>query len=144
MRTANRCLCTLPVTLQQAAQSYWLVYSVVNSGGEFIPLGRADQYLYPYYQKDISTGRITEEDAYNIIASFLVKCNERIVLDTKKAENHYTFGLFSQGIVFDEETKENNINGTGGFAQRGLTWQEDEDINSEANYNYGQSGNDGS
>ena len=129
-------------TLQQAAQSYWLVYSVVNSGGEFIPLGRADQYLYPYYQKDISDGRITEEDAYNIIASFLVKCNERIVLDTKKAENHYTFGLFSQGIVFDEETKENNINGTGGFAQRGLTWQEDEDINSEANYNYGQSGND--
>lgn len=129
-------------TLQEASQSYWLIYSVVNSGGEFIPLGRADQYLYPYYQKDMDAGRITEEDAYNIIGSFLVKCNERIIIDTKKAENHYTFGLFSQGIVFDEETKENNINGTGGFAQRGLKWRDDEDINSEANYNYGQSGND--
>lgn len=129
-------------TLQEAAQAYWLTYSVVNSGGEFIPLGRADQYLYPYYQSDIDSGRITEEDAVNIIGNFLIKCNERIITDTKKAENHYNFGLFSQGVVLDNETSRNKINGTGGFSQRGLSWQEDEDDNSEANFNYGQSGND--
>lgn len=129
-------------TLWEATQSYWLTYSVVNSGGEFIPLGRSDQYLYPYYQRDIDAGRITEEDALNIIGSFLIKCNERIIIDTKKAENHYNFGLFSQGRIYDEEEAEANINGTGGFAQRGLPWQEDEDVDSEANFNYGQSGND--
>ncbi len=129
-------------TLQEAAQSYWFTYSVVNSGGEFIPLGRSDQYLYPYYQKDMDEGRITEEDVVNIIGSFLIKCNERIIIDTKKAENHFSFGLFSQGRIYDEEAAETAINGTGGFAQRGLSWQEDEDIDSEANFNYGQSGND--
>lgn len=129
-------------SLQEAAQAYWFTYSVVNSGGEFIPLGRADQYLYPYYQKDIDSGRITEEEAVNIIGSFLIKCNERIIIDTKKAEIHFSFGLFSQGRVYDEEEAETTINGTGGYAQRGLNWQEDEDENSEANYNYGQSGND--
>lgn len=129
-------------TLQEATQSYWLTYSVVNSGGEFIPLGRADQYLYPYYQRDIDSGLITEEDAVNIIGNFLIKCNERVIIDTKKAENHYNFGLFSQGVVLDNETSRNKINGTGGFSSRGLSWQYDEDDNSEANFNYGQSGND--
>lgn len=129
-------------TLQEAAQSYWFTYSVVNSGGEFIPLGRADQYLYPYYKEDIESGRISEEKAIEIIGSFLVKCNERIIIDTKKAENHFSFGLFSQGVVYDEEEIQSKINGTGGYAQRALMWQEDEDIDSDANFNYGQSGND--
>lgn len=129
-------------TLHEAVESYWLTYSIVNSGGEFIPLGRADQYLYPYYKKDIENGLITDEDAVNIVGSFLIKCNERVIIDTKKAEVHYNFGLFSQGVVINRLDMENKINGTGGFAQRGLPWQEQEDIDSEANFNYGQSGND--
>lgn len=129
-------------TLQEAAQSYWLTYAVVNSGGEFIPLGRADQYLFPYYQADIESGRIDEERAIDIIGSFLVKCNEKVIMDTRKAENHFSFGLFSQGVVYDEEETQSKINGTGGYAQRALMWQEDEAEDSDANFNYGQSGND--
>lgn len=128
--------------LQQALQAYWFTYAIVNSGGEFIPLGRADQYIYPFYQKDIESGVLTREQAVDLLGSFLVKCNERIIIDTKKAENHFSFGLFSQGVVLNEEEAQSRINGTGGFAQRALMWQDDEDINSEANFNYGQSGND--
>ncbi len=126
-------------TLQEAAQAYWFTYCLVNSGGEYVPLGRADQYLYPYFKRDLEEGRITEEKAIDIIGSFLVKCNERIITDTRKAENHYTFGLFSQGNVPDEAAAKTI---TGGYDQRGLTWQDDEDDDSEANFNYGQSGND--
>lgn len=129
-------------TLQEAMQSYWFTYAIVNSGGEFIPLGRADQYLYPYYKNDIDNHIINEEQAIDIIGSFLVKCNERVIIDTKKAENHFSFGLFSQGVVYDEEETQGKVNGTGGYAQRALMWQEDEDENSDANFNYGQSGND--
>jgi pyruvate-formate lyase len=125
--------------LHEAAQAYWFTYAILNSGGEYIPLGRADQILYPYFEKDLSENRITKERAIDIIGSFLVKCNERIIMDTKKAENHYNFGLFSQGIIPGEgDTK----NSTGGYTIRALTWQENEDINSDANFNYGQSGND--
>lgn len=129
-------------TLQEALQSYWFTYAIVNSGGEFIPLGRADQYLSPFYQQDLASGRLTREQAVDLLGSFLVKCNERIIIDTKKAENHFSFGLFSQGVVLSEEDAQSRINGTGGFAQRALMWQENEDANSEANFNYGQSGND--
>ncbi|MCL2865755.1 MAG: pyruvate-formate lyase [Lachnospiraceae bacterium] len=129
-------------TLQEAAQAYWFTYAIVNSGGEFIPLGRADQYLYPYYKRDMENKTIDQERAIDIIGSFLVKCNERIIINPKKAENHFSFGLFSQGVVYDEEVAESQVNGTGGYAQRALMWQEEEDIDSEANFNFGQSGND--
>lgn len=126
--------------LHEAAQAYWFTYAIINSGGEYVPLGRADQFLYPYFEKDLTEGRITKERAIDIIGNFLVKCNERIIVDTKLAEIHYNFGLFSQGIAPDENT--GKVNATGGYEVRGLGWNENEDINSDANYNYGQSGND--
>ncbi len=129
-------------TLHEALQAYWFTYCLVNSGGEYVPLGRADQILYPYYQKDIEKGNITHEQAEDMVASFLVKCNERVIIDTKLAENHYNFGLFSQGVIPDEKTEESQTNQTGGYEVRALSWQEDEDIDSDANFNYGQSGND--
>jgi formate C-acetyltransferase len=115
---------------------------MVNSGGEYVPLARADQYLYPYYKADIEAGVISREEAKDILASFLVKCNERVIQDTKLAENHYNFGLFSQGVIPDEGNMSSGTNQTGGFAVRALTWQEREDADSDANFNYGQSGND--
>ncbi|MGA2479496.1 MAG: pyruvate formate lyase family protein, partial [Spirochaetia bacterium] len=126
-------------TLHEATQAYWFTYCIVNSGGEFVPLARGDQILYPFFRADLEQHRITKERAVDLVGSFLVKCNERIIIDTRKAENHYNFGLFSQGTVPDEAVP---LSKTGGYEQRSLTWQDNEDINSEANFNYGQSGND--
>ena len=126
----------------EAVQAFWFTYCLVNSGGEFVPLGRADQILYPYYERDIASGKLTKEQAADILASFLTKCNERIIQDTKLAENHYNFGLFSQGKPIRPGSAESGTNETGGYETRALTWQEDQDENSEANFNYGQSGND--
>lgn len=129
-------------TLHEALQAYWFTYCLINSGGEYVPLGRADQILYPYYRADIDSGRISREFAEDLIASFLVKCNERIITDTHKAENHYNFGLFSQGIIPDEKLEDSQTNQTGGYEVRALSWSDEEDVNSDANFNYGQSGND--
>ena len=129
-------------SFHEALQSFWFTYCMVNSGGEFVPFGRADMHLNPYYEKDIASDRISRDDARDMLASFLVKCNERIIQDTHLAENHYNFGLFSQGQVPSVELQEGGTNQTGGYETRALTWQDDEDIYSEANFNYGQSGND--
>ena len=129
-------------SFHEALQSFWFTYCMVNSGGEFVPLGRADQHLYPFYEKDLAAGRLTREDARDMLASFLVKCNERVIQDTHKAENHYNFGLFSQGQVPTVAMQEGGTNQTGGYETRALRWQDDQDIDSEANFNYGQSGND--
>lgn len=126
----------------EAVQSFWLTYCMVNSGGEFVPFGRADQYLWPFYEADVQSGALTRAEAADILASLLIKCNERIVQNTRLAENHYNFGLFSQGKIPTVQMQESGTNQTGGYESRALTWQEHEDVNSDANFNYGQSGND--
>jgi len=123
---------------QEALQSYWFTYAIINSTGEFSPIARSDQYLYPYYKRDITAGLISEEYAADLIASFLLKFNERIIMDTKKAASHFTFGTFSQGKIPESASaKPDPV----GFQHRALNYNADEDDYSEANYNYGQSGN---
>lgn len=131
-------------TLHEAAQAYWFTYAMVNSGGEYVPLGRVDQHLYPYYQRDIERGLLTDERADDLIGSFLAKCNERICTDTKKWENHYDFGLFSQGVppTYSTGTEESGGHESGGYDIRALSFQENESLDSDANFNFGQSGND--
>ena len=125
--------------LQEALQAYWFTYCILNSSGEFIPLGRFDQYIYPFYKKDLERKKISTEDSIDMIGSFLIKCNERVIIDTKKAENHWDFGLFSQGTVPDEAAAKSH---TGGYDDWALTWDDTKDYNADCNYNYGQSGND--
>lgn len=131
-------------TLHEALQAYWFTYAMVNSGGEYVPLGRVDQHVFPYYQKDVEAGRIDDARADDLIGSFLAKCNERICTDTKKWENHYDFGLFSQGVPLSYSTGSEESGGheAGGYDIRALSYQENESIDSDANFNFGQSGND--
>lgn len=131
-------------TLQEALQAYWFTYCLISSGGEFVPLGRVDQHIWPYYEKDLATGNITEDYAADLLGSFLAKCNERICTDTAKWENHYDFGLFSQGVPPSYSTGAEETGGheAGGYDIRALSWQDDQEIDSDANFNFGQSGND--
>ena len=39
-------------------------------------LGRFDQYIYPYYKSDVESGRLTEEEAYELIMEFFLACNK--------------------------------------------------------------------
>lgn len=127
-------------TYQEALQGYWFTYCILSSAMEFIPLARTDQIVYLHYAKDMKELRITKEHAIDLTGSFLVKCNERILTDMKDWENHYSLGQFSQGLI-PEDTTVAKV--TGSWSEsRTLMWKEGEDINSDANYNYGQSGND--
>ncbi len=61
-------------TFAEALQSMWFMYRCVHmedvSGHTF---GRLDQILYPYYQRDIERGVITEEDARDYFYDFWLK-----------------------------------------------------------------------
>lgn len=62
----------------EALQSIWFTHIILrNEGwGPGLGFGRLDQYLYPFYKKDISDGIITEEDARELISLFLIKVND--------------------------------------------------------------------
>lgn len=62
-------------TFYEAVQALWLVHLVlqIESNGHSLSYGRMDQYLYPYYQKDIETARITEESACELLTNLWMK-----------------------------------------------------------------------
>jgi len=62
-------------TFREALQSYyfaWLMLLWEGWGSQ----GRADQYLYPYYERDVREGRLTREDAQELIDCYIIKLNE--------------------------------------------------------------------
>lgn len=65
-------------TFHEALQSIYMILLAVHleSNGHAISLGRFDQYVYPYYKKDLEEGRITREEALEIVECFFIKCNE--------------------------------------------------------------------
>ncbi len=66
-----------PETLLEALQFLRLVhYCLWCSFNYHNTLGRFDQYLYPYYQKDIADGRLTDETALELIEEFFISCNK--------------------------------------------------------------------
>ncbi len=65
-------------TFHEALQSYYFSYillfwEVVPSLG--FSQGRIDQYLYPYYERDIQEGRITRDEAQELIDCYLLAGN---------------------------------------------------------------------
>lgn len=66
----------------EAIQSIWLAYIVlrIEAFGPGIALGRPDQYLYSFYKKDIESGKLTKEQALELISMLLIKVNDAVVL----------------------------------------------------------------
>ena len=66
------------------AKSFWQALQLFNfattmtqieSNGHSIAYGRMDQWLYPYYEKDIKEGKITKEFAQELLEVTFVKMN---------------------------------------------------------------------
>ena len=66
-------------TFQEALQSLWLTHMLVLTSesypGAGVSFGRIDQYLWPYYNADIETGRMTREWARELLRCFSIKAN---------------------------------------------------------------------
>jgi pyruvate formate-lyase/glycerol dehydratase family glycyl radical enzyme len=65
-------------TFHEAAQCVYFIHLVaqIESGGNSISLGRIDQILYPYYLADRRSGRITAEQARELLSLLFIKTNE--------------------------------------------------------------------
>lgn len=79
-----------PSSFHEALQSLWITFVLFHSTMEFLPIGRSDQYLYPYYRRDIDNHVITAEQADELVGSWLAKFSERVQLDPQQWEMHLT------------------------------------------------------
>ncbi|MBQ8659022.1 MAG: glycyl radical protein [Clostridia bacterium] len=86
----------------EACQSFWFVQLLlqVESSGHSISPGRFDQYMYPYYKKDIEAGKLTVEQAQELIDCIWVKLNDiNKVRDAVSADGFAGYGMFQNLIV---------------------------------------------
>ncbi len=61
-----------------ALQSVWMLHLVTSCviGARDFGLGRMDRYLLPYYRLEIGSGTLPRAQAVDLLAHFLMKCNE--------------------------------------------------------------------
>ena len=86
----------------EACQSFWFVQQLlqVESSGHSISPGRFDQYMYPYYEKDLKEGSLTREYAQELIDCIWVKLNDlNKCRDAASAEGFAGYSLFQNLIV---------------------------------------------
>ena len=51
-------------------------FSIWIAGNYHNTLGRLDQYLYPFYRADIDSGKISKEEAFDLLEEFFLACNK--------------------------------------------------------------------
>lgn len=71
-----------PDTYREALQSVWflMVCLQMESNAASISLGRLDQYLLPWYQKDIERNVISREEALELTECFFLKFNQIVCM----------------------------------------------------------------
>ena len=94
-------------SFHEACQSFWFVQLLlqIESSGHSISPGRFDQYMYPYYKKDIESGIITREQAQELIDCVWIKLNDlNKVRDAASADGFAGYGMF-QNLIVGGQTK---------------------------------------
>jgi formate C-acetyltransferase len=92
----------------EALQSVWFIHQMLGWELSFhggISLGRADQYLFPYYEKDIRKGIITKEQAQELLDCWCMRYSQ-------------SFGLWTQGGFISQYTPGHHLD-IGGMKANG-------------------------
>ncbi|MBA4687273.1 MAG: glycyl radical protein [Candidatus Galacturonibacter soehngenii] len=96
----------------EACQSFWFVQLLLQteSSGHSISPGRFDQYMYPYYKKDLDAGIITREFAQELMDCIWVKLNDlNKVRDAGSAEGFAGYSLFQNLIAGGQDEEGNDV-----------------------------------
>ncbi len=92
----------------EACQSFWFVQQLIQieSSGHSISPGRFDQYMYPYFKKDLESGKITPEFAQELIDCIWVKLNDLSKCrDLASAKGFAGYSMF-QNLIAGGQTAE--------------------------------------
>ncbi|WMJ80546.1 glycyl radical protein [Clostridium sp. MB40-C1] len=95
-------------TFYEACQSFWFVQAIISleSNGHAISPARFDQYMYPYFKKDIDSNRVTKQAIEEILHCLWIKFN-----DITKVRDETTTKAFSgysmfQNLIVGGQTSE--------------------------------------
>lgn len=78
-------------SLHEAIQSIWFLLVILHmesNASSFSP-GRLDKILYPYYKKDIESGKLTNERALEIIECLWLKFNQIVYMRNANSAKYF-------------------------------------------------------
>ncbi|MEW6441411.1 MAG: pyruvate formate lyase family protein [bacterium] len=82
-------------TFREAVQSQWLIQVVSRLEqriGGTIGNGRIDQYLYPFYRSDLDQGRLTEDEALELVECLWIGMARNVEIYTSPGSLSFTDG----------------------------------------------------
>ncbi|MHA2122767.1 MAG: pyruvate formate lyase family protein, partial [Promethearchaeota archaeon] len=88
----------------EAIQSVWFVHimhALDNEHASGMGPGRPDQYMYPYYERDIAEGRITKEEAQELIDCWFMRYSQYYVIWRSDAGSYGTHTPHTPGHHLD-------------------------------------------
>jgi len=92
-----------PRTFHEALQFAWLMHEMIEMEGEWVrSMGHFDRTFYPYYRADIDAGRLTREQAKELIKFFWFKYHSR-TRGSNNGKNFVFAGQYADGSVLTNE-----------------------------------------
>ncbi len=88
-------------SFHEALQSIWFAHMAImlESLNSAVSFGRMDQYLYPFFARDIESERTTPEQALELILLFSAKATEHVFLLTQKISEFHGGFLVVQAAI---------------------------------------------
>jgi formate C-acetyltransferase len=117
-RTCRRVPAQPAETFREALQSLWLTHLgvMLESLNSAVSFGRIDQYLYPYYKADVEAGRITSDEALELLLAFSAKATEHVMLLSERISQYHGGHLVVQAAIVG------GTDAAGADAVNDLTW----------------------
>lgn len=97
-----------PSSFHEAVQSIWFLFVVLHmesNASSFSP-GRMDEFLYPFYKKDIESGKIDKQKALEIIECLWLKFNQIVYLRNSNSAKYFAGFPIGFNIVIGGQDKD--------------------------------------
>ncbi len=109
-------------TFHEALQSmtFLQIALCIESYENAVSHGRLDQILYPYYQQDLADGRITYEKAKELLALYILKMDEAILVND--GDTYLRIGRLFETMSTDQTVTAGGLGRDGKDATNDLTY----------------------
>ena len=105
-----------PASFREALQSVWFLFVILqmeSNASSFSP-GRMDQYLYPWYDSDVRAGKITDDEALELIDSLFIKFNQIVYMRNSHSARYFAgfptgFNVTLGGMNADGDDATNDL-----------------------------------
>ncbi|ADK15656.1 MULTISPECIES: glycyl radical protein [Clostridium] len=101
-----------PKSFHEAVQSVWFLFVILHmesNASSFSP-GRMDKFLYPFYKKDIDSGKIDNQKALEIIECLWLKFNQIVYLRNSHSAKFFAgFPIGFNVVIGGQDEKGNDF-----------------------------------